>query len=279
MRAMNDPAPDLFLTYRPALPLGQFVAQLWYWQGKVPEHSKDRLMPNGSGALIVNLEEDEVLNYGGRHDDVVERFPGAVLAGAHSRYSVIDTREQHAVLGVSFHPGGMWPFFDPAADELHNQHIGLGDLWGSAGATLRERILDAPTPATRLRAMELELYARAVRPLTRRPELAFAVARLARPPHDKSIAMISEHVGLSARRFARLFSLEVGMTPKRYSRIKRFESVLRLMRPAARIEWSELALNCGYFDQSHLIHDCRAISGFTPVELQSRGCNGLHVPL
>jgi len=273
---IND---QLFLTYRPAPPLHQFVSQLWYWQGVPAAHGKDRLMPDGSGTLIVNLEEDEVRNYAGLHDDVVERLPGAVLVGAHSRYSVIDTQEQRAVLGVSFRPGGMWPFFDPAAEELHNQHIGLRDLWGSAGATLRERILSAPTPVARLRVMELELHARAIRPLARRPEIAFAVERLAHPPHDYTIAMISEHIGLSTRRLARLFSLEVGMTPKLYSRIKRFESVLRLMRPQARVDWSQLALDCGYFDQSHLIHDCRTISGFTPAELHSRGSFNLHVPL
>ena len=61
------------------------------------------------------------------------------------------------MLGVAFRPGGTWPFFDPAADELQNQHIALRDLWGSAGDTLRERVLAAPTPHAKLQLLEAEL--------------------------------------------------------------------------------------------------------------------------
>lgn len=181
-------SPDLYLTHRPAPPLDRFVERLWYWQSAAPVHARDRIMPDGSGSLIVNLSEDEVRNFEGAHDEMLQRFPGAVLVGAYSRYSVIDTQQQQAVLG----------------------------------------------------------------------------------------AMLSEHVGLSTRRLARLFTLEVGMTPKLYSRIKRFERVLSLMRSAQSVDWSELALNCGYFDQSHLIRDCKAISGFTPADLQRRPSSGGH---
>lgn len=81
--------------------------------------------------------------------------------------------------------------------------------------------------------------------------------------------MLSRHAGLSTRRMARLFTLQVGLTPKLYARIKRFERVMQLMQ-APVMEWSDLAQACGYFDQSHLIRDCKAISGFTPSQLQAR---------
>jgi AraC-like DNA-binding protein len=248
-------------------------------------------LPTGSASLIINLAEDEIRNYTG-DDDQLERFPGAVLVGAHSRYAVIDTREQRAVMGVSFRPGGMWPFFDPAADELHNEQVGMGDLWGSAGATLRERIIAAPTPQAKLMRLAAELLERAIRPISRRPEIDFALTRLTHAPHEHTIAMLSENVGLSARRFTRLFTLEVGLTPKLYARIKRFELVLGHMhrscaslrprhshfpvqhRPV--IDWTSIAQHCGYFDQSHLIRDCKAMSGFTPTELANRHIAGGH---
>ena len=173
--------PTLFYMHRPAAPLDRFIERLWYWEGEPPAHAKDRLLPTGSASLIINLAEDEIRNYTG-DDDQLERFPGAVLVGAHSRYSVIDTREQRAVMGVSFRPGGMWPFFDPAADELHNEQVGMRDLWGSAGATLRERILAAPTPQAKLMRLAAELLERAIRPISRRPEIDFALTRLTHAP-------------------------------------------------------------------------------------------------
>mgnify|MGYP000007955781 CR=1 FL=1 len=225
-------------------------------------------MPSGSASLIINLAEDEVRDYTGANDELVQRYPGAVLVGAYSKYSVIDTSEQRAVLGVTFKPGGMWPFFDPAADELHNAHAALRDLWGSAGGTLRERLLALPTPYERLRLIEAQLLAQAIRPLQQRAEVSFVLAQLARR-QDHSVEMLSKNAGLSARRLTRLFTLEVGLTPKLYSRIKRFERVMQLMQSPG-VEWSDLAQTCGYFDQSHLIRDCKSISGFTPSELQAR---------
>jgi AraC-like DNA-binding protein len=261
--------PTLFYCSRPAPPLSEFIDMLWYWVGTPPAHARDRILPTGSASLIINLEEDEVRNYTGERDDEVQRFPGAVLVGARSRYSVIDTHEQRAVVGISFRPGGTWPFFDPASDELHNQHVAMADLWSSRGATLRERLLSRPTPRAKLEMLERELLARAIRPIQRRAEIDFALDRLTRAPQDHTIALLSDHVGLSARRFTRLFTLQVGLTPKLYSRIKRFEQMLRLAKPPL-TDWTGLAQHCGYFDQSHWIHDCKSLSGFTPSELLAR---------
>jgi AraC-like DNA-binding protein len=267
--------PALFHRHRPGPPLDAFVEHLWYWEGAEPDHAKERLLPECAGSIVINLAEDEIRNYTGDEDAQVERFPGAVVMGSHSRYSVIDAREQRAVIGVTFRPGGMWPFFDPAGDELHNAHVALGDVWGAAGSTLRERILSAPTPHARVQRLAAELLARAVRPLERRRDLAFALRRLTLAPHDQAIGALSAEMGLSAGRFARLFSLHVGMTPKRYARLKRFELVLRHLGGKP-VEWSELAQLCGYYDQPHLIRDCKAISGFTPLELVSRYTPGSH---
>lgn len=274
----------LFHTHRPAPPLDRYIELMWYWTGAPGTHAKDRLLPTGNASLVINLAEDEIRDYRGADDSVPHRLPGSVLIGAYSRYSVIDTREQWAVMGVAFRPGGMWPFFDPAADEIHNQHVAMQDVWGSAGHTLRERILAALTPRARLRLLETELLARAIRPLQRRPEIDFALTRLMYAPQDHSIALLSDHVGLSSRRFTRLFTLEVGLTPKLYARIKRFQHVLKLMTaptPDARsIDWCDLALRCGYFDQSHLIRDCKALSGFTPSQLAlKRSGDSMHVAI
>ncbi len=272
--------PSLYHTLRPTPPLDRFVEQLWYWEGMPLAHAKDRLLPSGNCSLIINLVEDETRCYGGSGDDVVQRYPGAVLSGPYSRYFVIDTHEQRAVVGAKFLPGGTWPFFDTALDDLQDQHVALRDLWGSAGETLRERILAAPTPRAKLLLLDAELLARATRPLQRRAEVDFAIAQLSRAPHDHSIATLSEHVGLCARRFTRLFTLQVGLTPKLYARIQRFQRVLDVMQGPPASEWTAVAQECGYFDQSHLIRECRSLSGFTPTELAARRVgNGDHVPL
>ncbi|HEU4486928.1 MAG TPA: AraC family transcriptional regulator [Povalibacter sp.] len=259
---------DIHICYRPAAPLDRFVDRLWYWEGVPPEQARHRIMPDGCACLIVNLFEDEVRDYTGANDATLVRYRGAVLVGAYSRYSVIDTQEQRAVLGVTFRPGGMAPFFAPAADELINANVDLRDVWGSDGSTLRERVLLQPTPQRRLRLVEHELLRRACRPLHRRAEIDFLLAQLSARP-ELSIATLAGQAGLSARRVTRLFALETGLTPKLYARIRRFDRVLRMLETVD-LPWIDLAQHCGYFDQSHLINECRALSGCTPSELRAR---------
>jgi AraC-like DNA-binding protein len=270
--------PFLHLSYRPGPPLAQFVEQMWYWDGPQPAHARDRILPSGCASLIINLAEDEVRDYVGPLQTRVERHPGAVLVGAYSRYTAIDAQEQRAVIGVVFRPGGMTPFFAQAADEFHNTHAGLRDVWGDHGATIRARVLEASTPKARLEMVARELTQRAVRPLTRRPEVDFLIAQLSAAP-TQSITDLSQRAGLSARRISRLFALETGLTPKLFARIKRFEHALHAIS-SDDVHWTHVAQRCGYFDQSHLIHDFRELSGFTPSQLQARRLGQTrHIPL
>jgi AraC-like DNA-binding protein len=75
---------------------------------------------------------------------------------------------------------------------------------------------------------------------------------------------VTEQIGLSARRFADVFAKEVGLTPKLFCRVRRFQRVLRVIRVGQEIDWAEIALSCGYYDQAHFNHDFRAFSGINP---------------
>jgi AraC-like DNA-binding protein len=172
----------------------------------------------------------------------------------------------------------MTPFFADAADDFHNAHAGLHDVWGEHGATIRARVLEAISPKARIELVARELMQRAVRPLTRRAEVDFLIAQLSAAP-TQSITDLSRRAGLSTRRVSRLFALETGLTPKLFARIKRFEHALRAIS-CDNLHWTHVAQRCGYFDQSHLIHDFRELSGFTPSELQARRLGQTrHIPL
>lgn len=99
-----------------------------------------------------------------------------------------------------------------------------------------------------------------------------------------SIAVTTERVGLSSRRFIELFRRQVGLTPKVFCRVRRFQQVLeRVHREEVHrgdMEWAQVALACGYYDQSHFIHDFRSFSGLTPCEYRAAATPHLnHVPL
>jgi hypothetical protein len=166
----------LFLTYIPPPPLNNFVELFWFYDGYSPgPHSKERLMPDGSVELVINLKENEARIYDRENLARCERLPGAILAGPHSRFFVIDTSQQASVIGIHFKPGGAFPFFKLPADELHNLHVSLEDLWGIEATLLRERLLEAPTPENKFQVIENCLLAQAFKPLERHRAVGFAL--------------------------------------------------------------------------------------------------------
>ena len=80
--------------------------------------------------LIINLLEDETRLYDPDDTKKVRKFRGCSISGPHTICFAIDTDEQACVIGVSFRPAGALPFLKFPSDELHNQHVGLDDLWG-----------------------------------------------------------------------------------------------------------------------------------------------------
>jgi transcriptional regulator GlxA family with amidase domain len=97
-----------------------------------------------------------------------------------------------------------------------------------------------------------------------------------------SMGEAARRVGLSHRRFIQLFTRQVGLTPRLYCRILRFQRAREALARIAAPDWATLAVRCGYFDQSHLIRDFREFCGLNPTQyLRDRSDRALrnHVPI
>ena len=271
----------LYLTHIPGPPLNSFVELFWYYDGFSPRsHKKERLMPDGSVELIINLREDEVRIYDREKLDKCTRLPGTVIAGPHSGFFVIDTAEQDSVMGIHFKPGGAFPFFSEPANELHNLHVALEDLWGGEAQLLRERVLEASTPEAKFQALEACLTEQAFRPLERHRAVGYALGLFRNIHTAPAMAQVSDRIGISSRRFIELFSNEVGLTPKLYFRVRRFQQVLKTIHKGVEVDWVDLAADCGYFDQAHFIHDFKEFSGINPTTYLVQKTEHLnHVPI
>ncbi len=260
----------IFRHHIPAPPLSHFVDLMWFGADYIVPHALERVLPTGDMSLIINLHEDRTRIYDADDPRKYKTLNGAIVVGAYSSFNVIDTAEQRSTIGAAFRPGGAFPFFNLPAGELEDNNVSLETLWGrEAASTLRERLLAAPSPERKLEILERALLDRVVAPLDpTHPAVAFAVRNFRHHP-QRPISAITDQIGLSDRRFIQLFFSQVGMTPKRFCRVQRFQQVLRKITgssgtAAAAIDWPEIALTCGYFDQSHFIHDFRAFSGINP---------------
>src|SRR5262249_2044097 len=161
-----------------------------------------------------------------------------LISGAHSEFIIIDTTCLASIIGVHFKPGGAFPFLTLPAGELHDEIVSLETLWGAAASRLRDQLLEASTPEVRFRILERFLLERAAQPLARHSAVTFALKEFQRVPHLRTVSDVTEHIGLSSKRFIQLFSEEVGLTPKLFCRVRRFQEVLRRIEKGQHIEWA-----------------------------------------
>jgi len=264
-----------YRTYRPAPPLADFVAYMWTMRD-LAVHAHERIVPSGTLELVINLNEDALRIYD-PGSGVWREYSGAVVSGAYRQYFVIDTRDHASIVGVHFKPGGAWPFLGVPPGELTDRHIDLAMLWGSSAVELRERLCAAPTSQQRFALLEQTLRSCLAEAQPGHPAVPFALGRLARP--GVTVGAVAEDVHLSRRRFIQVFTSEVGMTPKRLSRVLRFQRASALARRINAPDWARLARACGYFDQSHLINEVSEFTGTSPSRLRpaSESVKELHL--
>jgi AraC-like DNA-binding protein len=271
--------PGVIQRFTPRPELLPFVDLIWQYRGLVQAHRLERVLPTGHMGMIINLAEDRTRKYDAGDPSRVETQSGSILVGAHSGPIVIDTTEQLAVVGVSFTPGGAAPVLGVPATEARDLQISVEGLWGRAAGELRERLVNAE-PGDRCRLIEKWLAQRILGSPPTHPAVAYALKEFSGIPHTRSIADVSDKVGFSLRRFIEIFDNEVGLTPKLYCRIRRFQYAIKLAHESDEVDWADLAALAGYYDQSHMIRDFQKFCGMSPsAYLKQRGPHLNHVPI
>jgi len=254
----------LYRSYAPAPPLSDFIERFWLCSD-APPHLMERILPSGTIEMVFNLRDAEIRIYDPSRLDHVKRLSGAVVSGTYGSFFVIDTLVHASMLGVHFRPGGAFPFLGVPACEMADTHVDLAMFWGPSAAELRERLCLAATPEERFLLLEAVLVRRLRQPPKRHGAVSFALDAFERTDMDVSVRTVAQRVGLSQRRFIQVFAAEVGLTPKLYGRVRRFQRARKLVGKVAAPDWAGIAAACGYFDQSHLIRDFRAFSGLSPT--------------
>jgi AraC-like DNA-binding protein len=262
----------LFRQYRPPAPLDRFVDNLWYWRGDPLPHRRELVMAAPRAGLLINLHEDALRHYEGE-GLVAHRSRGIAINGPTTRHIAIDAF-QPEIMGAQFKAGGTRPFFASSARVFSDLHVSVEDVWGGAEATrLHERLVAAPTIDAKFHMLEEAMLSKMV-PVGRHPAVALALCRFHAAPMSTRVGEVAAESGWCRRRFIQLFTEEVGVTPKVYLRLLRFQGVLRGVFGATSVDWSEVAYDHGYADQPHLNREFREFAGLTPTQYLARPGSG-----
>jgi AraC-like DNA-binding protein len=178
---------------------------------------------------------------------------------------------------VQFQPGGAELLLGVPAGELAERHTPLDDIWGRFATEMRERLIDDAGPSEQINTLESLLAARLPKVRGMHPAVAQALERFTT---TSKVRQVVTEYGYSHRRFIELFRQAVGLTPKLYCRVLRFQRVLNRIANNRDASLVEMALEAGYSDQPHFNREFREFSGFAPGEYRTANpLSSNHVPI
>jgi AraC-like DNA-binding protein len=245
---------------QPGPAVSQFVKCYWVLEAEAPSLETQTIVPDGRPELLINLREPFQQEVKGKWC----RQPHSFFVGQITSPFLVRPTGTFRTIGVRFRPDGAsrllrFPFF-----ELTDTAVAVDDISPKLLAAI-DRLRDYQSLADQLAALEL-ILSRAVEQRNADRVISFAVTELERASGQVGVRELAEVLELSPRQFERRFLKTVGISPKLFSRMQRFQRVFRNME-SANSSWVEAAITCGYYDQAHLIRDFRQFSGTTPTAL------------
>jgi AraC-like DNA-binding protein len=246
---------NLYREFAPHLALSGYVACLW----------TSRAVPAGAPVRRRILPDNCI--------DILwqDRVPLGFVAGMMSRSHLFETARPLLTVAVRFRPGAARAFFDLPLHELQDGHPALDALWPRHEAEQLAAALweGGKTVAQQLATIDSFLLARlrTAAPAPGERLVRAAVGIIETAQGNIRIEDLARSLGVSRQHLALQFRERVGLNAKTFAMVSRFRKAGETVRrqPGQPIDWAALALDCGYYDQSHLIHEFRLLADETPA--------------
>ena len=248
--------------YYPNAPLNRFVECFWTLEGSNQKGplEPERVLPDGCAEAILNFGNPFVQHDGDQRSTQPRQF----LVGQITRPILISPTGKVELIGIRFHPGGTSPFFQLPMQLLTNQVVEIELLSKRIATRISERVEHLAALPEKIceleriliQAIDISHYDRSVLNLANRVVLSGGLI---------SVDELANSAGISHRQLERRFLQDVGVSPKVLCRILRFQQVFRVVE--ADPTWANVAVDCGYYDQAHLIRDFRQFAEKTPAAL------------
>jgi len=249
---------------RPLPPLAKYVECIWTLESDTFSSNAppERILPDGCVELILNFgaafEEHSA-------DGNAHRQPTRFLVGQMTGPVLIAPTGEVQLLGIRFHPGGTFPFFRLPMHELTDTWVELGGLSSKLERELTSGVEELPSISQKVAAVQQRLVSQIQAKRIDSLPLALAGKMVARGGVVSLEELVADS-GLSGRQLERRFLQEVGLGPKLLARILRFQQVFRAVERND-VQWAPIAVECGYYDQSHLIRDFQQFARQSPAVL------------
>ena len=266
------------LAYRTIAPppvLAGYVRFFWELEGQLSPGTPyvHRTMADGCAELVFHYQGPFLeLQRDGRATPSCR----VALHGQSPQFRRFVTWQSFGLFGAYLYPFAVPALFALPANAVTGHEVELPDLLGPAGADLVANMLLAPDTAGRVSILSGFMAARLRKGQPQPPGVFRAIRHIIGERGALDVEALAERHCLSRRQFERQFREASGLSPRLFARIIRFQEAVRHFGNRD-LSLTQLAYQCGYYDQSHFIHDFKAFSGHHPRAFFSGRAEGAPV--
>lgn len=244
-----------------------------------PDHPKEKILPDGGIDLLIDLTEEPKQIFCNNNYSQFRRIKKGWISGIRKEYITIGAAHQ-AMIVVRFKPGRAFPFFRFPLSELTGQVIELDEIWNSRFLHLRDQLVNISNPDKRIETVENFLLRISKHKLEINKSIEYTIKELDKKESSLKMRDLAEKIGYSHKHLVHLFETKVGITPKFYSRIMKFQKAVISMEKKQNVDWFDLAYQCSYYDQSHFVNEFKKFSDLNPSSyLKNKGDIVNYVPV
>ena len=266
----TDVPGDTLRAYEICAALQPFVSHILLYRERFAERQSvcERVLPDGAVRMVFHF--GDLPSNGPR----VER---AAVLGAAVLPVVVNMRGAMHSLSVTLRPGAASALFGVCAGELASAGaVPLTEVWrGGSTAALVTRMFEARDDAECIAALQAALARQSSEVGALPDQPCVHASRLIVGSEGRlALRKVAAAVGVGERRLQQLFHAHLGLTPRAWSRLSRLHGCVRTLRRFPEPHWPTLAIDAGFYDQSHLVNGFRVLSGLSPGQFLSRSVSG-----
>ena len=242
--------------------LKNLIKYYWVIQSQSPLEIEHKLLPVCNIDFILNLSSP--IKY--LKDEKMELAPtGFHFNGISDRYCRINQRGILRVFGISFFPTGLFPILKIPVSEFKDKTIELNLIIKDFTESIEDKLNKTHSIPEAITVIENELIKIVDISLMPSKEVYHAFELFNKHINESGINVLCEEYGINQRRLERMFNKYIGMSPKLFYKIKRFQRIVNSLEKTENESFTTLAYNNNYYDQTHFIKDFKSFTGSTPT--------------
>ena len=194
-----------------------------------------------------------------------EVYPRCIISGIHDKTLIRDCGFDFWALKIIFQPSGLFRLTGMPMHELVSNYVDAEIILGKEIRLLHERLNSTDDLPEMIVNIEVYLQSLVQKVKKNSHVIDIVCQDILIQNEPKNLNLLANKSYLSTRQFIRKFEERIGISPKLYDKIVRFDKAYRLKNNQPNLDWLRISIECGYYDYQHLTKDYKDFTNFTPV--------------